>query len=171
MKFSINVEFNDITERDLSSVIPESEAARLANDIYMLLRAGEMQTNYHGVTAQGSFADTVNRDFAALFTRMAAANKLTELRILHSILVTYPTYIAKTTVWSDRVIARCVTAFLIEIELNEQPMTIEAEVDGRPVIQRVRKIDLETSPNRDGNVIRRDEANMPKRRMRIRSNN
>lgn len=170
MKFSINVEFNEITELDLLSVIPESEPARLANDIYMLLRGSTLQSNFHGITLNSGDNSGVQVDFAELFTRIAAASKLTELRILHSILVTYPTYIAKATVWSDRIITRCVTAFLIEIELNEQPMTIEAEVDGQSVMRRVRKIDLETSPNRDGDVIRRDEANMPKRRMRIRSN-
>ena len=165
MKFSINVQFDASLMHDSHPMIRHgSEQAQLAMDICGI--AGT--THIHGDAAI-LVGDRLSA-FAHLMSLMAAHEKITELRILHSIISTYHAYLAGIQVESRMNVQVRAIEYHNVVEPFEASLVIEAEVDGQSVMRRVRKIDLETSPNRDGDVIRRDEANMPKRRMRIRSN-
>ena len=172
MKFSVTAEFSEITEREDPDIPEDSEQAKLARDIFMLLHGKSIRfdNSHPDLFRSGQTLMDSQHLVSHALTRMAAQKKLTELRMLHSILVTYPSYILRGDICVDRIITRCVTRMCIEIELDERTMTIEAEVNGSPRLQRIRQIDLETSPNMDGAVAMRDDPQMPKRRMRLKAN-
>ena len=171
MKFSVTVEFGHFEDlREPPNIVAGSEQARLSQDIFGLTAGSVVQPTTIARSLQGFASENASEKFARLLMLMAAYEKLTELRILHSILVTYPSFLSEVRIETCDDICRMVDMYRIQVELSEHHMIVDAELDGRTVQKRIRRIDLMESPNRDGDVVQRDEANMPKRRMRIRTN-
>jgi hypothetical protein len=170
MKFSVTVQFDH-----LETVFPrgvevneESEVGRLARAVFTML--GEYSyAPSEEASRRGEIGEPGAATLALLLTNMAASDKLTELRILHSILVTYIDYLGRVRLENYRDVAARSDNWFIEVELQEhERIDVDVDVDGKNIHRRVRTIDLLERPNRDGDIVARETmANAPKRRMRL----
>lgn len=166
MQVTVTAEFDAISlakSRD-AKVVTGSESQQLAESIWSMTDLFNV-----GFVERG----TVRNDFAELLGKMAAEpphGKLTELRILHSIMTTYRDFLMQLQVVRTTDIMRRLDIYTIVVTLNTmQRIAIEAEVDGVALTRSYRQIDMIDSPNVEGNVAKLDEVTQaPKRRMRLR---